>query len=170
MISRRQAVAASSGLLTLAAAGLVTSGEPALAQPTQGNNDMQIRRAGSQAFGKGPAHYFTGTVRVDPVFTAVDPSRVSAGHVTFEPGARSNWHTHPLGQRLIITFGLGWVQREGGAIEEVRAGDVVWFPPGLKHWHGASPTTAMSHYSIQEAVDGRNTDWLDKVTDEQYRR
>jgi quercetin dioxygenase-like cupin family protein len=163
MISRRNALAATGGLVTLAAG-------QAFAQSTAGNSAMEIRRAGSQPSGKGPAQYFTGTVRVDPMFPATPPSRVNGGHVTFEPGARSNWHTHPLGQTLIITSGLGWVQREGGPIEEVRPGDVVWFPPGLKHWHGAAPTTAMTHVAIQEALDGKNVDWLEKVSDEQYRR
>jgi quercetin dioxygenase-like cupin family protein len=130
---------------------------------------MQITRAGSQPSNKGSPEYFTGTVRVDPLFPVRDPSRVSAGSVTFEPGARTAWHTHPLGQTLIITAGLGCVQREGGPIEEVRPGDVVWFPPGLKHWHGATPTTAVTHIAIQETLDGKNVDWLEKVSDEQYR-
>jgi quercetin dioxygenase-like cupin family protein len=130
---------------------------------------MEITRAGSQASAKGPADYFTGTVRVDPLFPVRDPGRVSAGSVTFEPGARTAWHTHPLGQTLIITAGAGWVQREGGPIEEVRPGDVVWFPPNLKHWHGATVTTAMTHMAIQETVNGKNVDWLEKVSDEQYR-
>lgn len=163
MMSRRHTLALASGLMTLA-------GGAALAQPLEGNATMQIRRAGSQPSGKGPANYFTGGVRVDPMFPANAPSRVNGGHVTFEPGARSNWHTHPLGQTLIITSGLGWVQREGGAIEEVRPGDVVWFPPGLKHWHGATPATAMTHIAVQEALDGKNVDWLERVSDEQYRR
>jgi quercetin dioxygenase-like cupin family protein len=131
---------------------------------------MKITRSGTQPSAKGPADYFTGAVRVDPVFPVNDPSRVSAGHVTFEPGARSAWHTHPLGQTLIITSGLGWVQQEGGPIEEVRTGDVIWFPPGLKHWHGASPTNGMSHYAIQETLNGKNVEWLEKVTDAQYRQ
>ena len=104
------------------------------------------------------------------MFQAGDPARVSGGHVTFEPGARSAWHTHPLGQTLIVTSGLGWVQAEGGPIEEIRPGDVVWFPPGLKHWHGATPTTAMTHIAITEFQNGKNVDWLEKVSDEQYRR
>ena len=163
MISRRHTLAAASALVALAAGA-------ARAQASEGSNAMNIRRAGSQPSAKGPAEYFTGTVRVDPMFPATAPSRVNGGHVTFEPGARSNWHTHPLGQTLIITSGLGWVQREGGPIEEVRPGDVVWFPPGLKHWHGASPTTAMTHIAIQEAQDGRNVEWLEQVSDAQYRR
>ena len=111
---------------------------------------------------------FTGTVRIDPLFQAPEPARAGAGSVTFEPGARTAWHTHPLGQTLIIVSGFGWVQREGGPIEEVRPGDVVWFPPGLKHWHGASPTTAMTHIAIQETLNRKDVDWLEKVTDEQY--
>ncbi len=117
---------------------------------------MQITRGGSQPSRKGPAEYFTGAVRVDPLFQAPDPARVTGGSVTFEPGARTAWHTHPLGQTLIVTAGFGWVQREGGPIEEVRPGDVVWFPPGLRHWHGATPTTAMTHIAIQEALNGKN--------------
>ena len=163
MISRRHTLAAGSALMTLAAG-------QAFAQPLERNIAMQIRRAGSQPSVKGPAEYFTGTVRVDPMFPATAPSRVSGGHVTFEPGARSNWHTHPLGQTLVITSGFGWVQREGGPIEEVRPGDIIWFPPGLKHWHGATPATALTHIAIQEALDGKNVDWLEKVSDEQYRR
>ena len=130
---------------------------------------MDIKRSGSQASRKGPAEYFTGTVRIDPLFQAPDPARVSGASVTFEPGARTAWHTHPLGQTLIITSGMGRVQHEGGPIEEVRPGDVVWFPPGLKHWHGASPTTAMTHTAIQEALDGKNVEWMEQVSDEQYR-
>jgi quercetin dioxygenase-like cupin family protein len=131
---------------------------------------MDIKRAGSQPSRKGPPEWFTGTVRVDPLFQAPDPARVSGASVTFEPGARTAWHTHPLGQTLIVTAGCGWVQREGGPVEEVRPGDVVWFPPGLKHWHGAAATTAMTHIAIQEAAEGKNVDWLEHVGDEQYRR
>jgi quercetin dioxygenase-like cupin family protein len=131
---------------------------------------MKITRAGSQASLKGPAEWFTGTVRVDPLFQAAEPGRVGGGHVTFEPGARSAWHTHPLGQTLIVTSGLGWAQADGGPIEEIRPGDVIWFPAGLKHWHGATPTTAMTHIAITESLDGKNADWMEKVTDEQYRR
>jgi quercetin dioxygenase-like cupin family protein len=129
---------------------------------------MKITRVGSQASLKGPAEWFTGTVRVDPLFQAPEPGRVGGGHVTFEPGARSAWHTHPLGQTLIVTSGLGWAQAEGGPIEEIRPGDVVWFPAGLKHWHGATPTTAMTHIAITESLDGKNADWMEKVSDEQY--
>jgi quercetin dioxygenase-like cupin family protein len=131
---------------------------------------MEIKRSGSQPSRKGPAEYFTGAVRVDPVFQTPDPGRVSGNSVTFEPGARTAWHTHPLGQTLIVTSGCGWTQREGGPIEEIRPGDVVWFPPGEKHWHGATPTTAMTHIAIQEALNGKAVDWMDKVSDAQYRK
>ena len=131
---------------------------------------MEIRRAGSQPSGAGPAEWFTGRVRIDPLFTAPDPARAAAALVTFEPGARTAWHTHPLGQMLIVTAGLGWAQREGGPVEEIRPGDVVWFAPGEKHWHGASATTAMSHVAIQEALDGRRVEWLEQVSEAQYRR
>ncbi len=130
---------------------------------------MNIARAGSQPSRKGPAEYFTGSVRVDQPFQAPEPARVGGGHVTFEPGARTAWHTHPLGQTLIITSGLGWVQREGGPVEEVRPGDVVWIPPALRHWHGASPANGMSHIAISESLNGKTVDWMEKVSDEQYR-
>jgi quercetin dioxygenase-like cupin family protein len=129
---------------------------------------MDIKRAGSQPSGKGPTEYFTGTVRIDPLFQAPTPARVAAAAVTFEPGARTAWHTHPLGQTLIVISGGGRAQRLGGAIEEIRPGDVVWFPPGEKHWHGASPTTAMTHIAVQEALDGKAVDWMEQVSDEQY--
>jgi quercetin dioxygenase-like cupin family protein len=131
---------------------------------------MEIKRAGSQPSGKGPSDYFTGTVRVDPLFSAPDPARVSGASVTFEPGARTAWHTHPLGQTLIVMSGCGRVQREGGPVEGIRPGDVVWFSPGEKHWHGAAPTTAMTHIAIAERLDGKVVDWMEKVTDEQYQR
>jgi|SRR5712672_784223 len=140
-----------------------------LAQTKELNMNIDIKRAGSQASRPGPAEWFTGSVRIDPLFQAPDPARAGAGSVTFEPGARTAWHTHPLGQTLIITSGLGWVQSDGGPIEEVRPGDVVWFPPGLKHWHGASATTAMTHIAVQESVNGKNVDWMEKVSDDQYR-
>jgi quercetin dioxygenase-like cupin family protein len=130
---------------------------------------MQITRSGAQPSGKGPTEYFTGPVRIDPLFSAPDPARVAGASVTFEPGARTAWHTHPLGQTLIVTSGLGWVQREGGPVEEVRPGDVVWFPPGEKHWHGATATTAMTHIAIQERLDGKAVDWMEHVTDGEYR-
>jgi quercetin dioxygenase-like cupin family protein len=134
----------------------------------QRRTTMQIKRAGSQPSGKGPGDWFTGTVRIDPLFQAEDPGRVAGAAVTFEPGARTAWHTHPLGQTLIVTAGAGRVQREGGPVEEVRPGDVVWFPAGEKHWHGASPTTAMTHIAVQEALDGKAVEWMEHVTDEQY--
>ena len=130
---------------------------------------MDIKRNGTQASVKGPADWFTGTVRIDPLFfTAENPARATGASVTFEPGARTAWHTHPLGQTLIVTAGCGRVQREGGAIEEIRPGDVVWFPPDEKHWHGASPSTAMTHIAIQETLDGNSVAWLEHVSDEQY--
>ncbi len=129
---------------------------------------MNITRSGSQPSGTGPAEWFTGTVRIDPLFAAHAPARAAGNAVTFEPGARTAWHTHPLGQVLIVTAGFGLVQREGGSIEEIRAGDVVWFEPGEKHWHGASPTTAMTHIAIQEALDGKAVDWMEHVSDDEY--
>ncbi len=129
---------------------------------------MEIKRSGSQPSGKGPKEYFTGTVRIDPIINAPDPARVAGASVTFEPGARTAWHTHPFGQTLIVTAGYGWAQREGGTIEDIRQGDVVWFEPGEKHWHGATPTTAMTHIAFQEKLNGSPVDWLEHVTDEQY--
>jgi quercetin dioxygenase-like cupin family protein len=129
---------------------------------------MTIKRAGTQASAKAPAEHFTGTVRIDPLFTAIEPGRVAGAYVTFEPCSRSDWHTHPLGQTLIVTAGCGLHQRWGGPIEEIRPGDVVTVGPDVKHWHGAAPKTAMTHIAIQESLDGRNVDWLEKVVDEQY--
>jgi quercetin dioxygenase-like cupin family protein len=129
---------------------------------------MEIKRSGSQPSANAPAEYFTGPVRIDAPFRASEPARVCSAVWTFEPGARTAWHTHPLGQTLIVIMGVGRAQREGGPIEEIRAGDIVWFPPGEKHWHGAAPTTAMSHIAIVEALDGKVVDWLDMVSDEQY--
>jgi quercetin dioxygenase-like cupin family protein len=129
---------------------------------------MDIKRSGSQPSGRGPAAYFTGTVRVDPLFRAPDPARVVGASVTFEPSARTAWHTHPLGQTLIVTAGCGLAQRWGGPIEEIRPGDVIWFSPGEKHWHGATATTAMTHIAIQEQLDGKTVNWMEKVNDEQY--
>jgi quercetin dioxygenase-like cupin family protein len=129
---------------------------------------MEIKQSGSQPSTRGPGENFTGNVRVDPLFPATDPSRVSAALVTFEPGARTAWHTHPLGQRLIVTSGCGWVQCQGGAKREIRPGDVVLCPPGEKHWHGATGTTGMSHIAIQETLDGKVVNWLEKVTDDEY--
>lgn len=154
-----------------AAATLLLTGAlmPAQAQhpstsPPQG---VTVIHSGSQPSAKGPPDYFTGSVRVDPLFPAQEPSRVSGGSVTFEPGARSAWHTHPVGQTLLVTAGLGWVQQWGAAIQEIRPGDVVRIPPSVKHWHGATATTGMSHIAIQ---DGKNVEWLEQVSDEQYRR
>jgi quercetin dioxygenase-like cupin family protein len=130
---------------------------------------MEIRRNGTQPSGKGPADYFTGSVRIDPLFEAPDPARGRGAHVTFDPGARTAWHSHPLGQTLIVTSGFGWVQREGGPVEEIRPRDVVWFSPGEKHWHGATPAKAMTHIAIQEALNGKVVDWMEQVSDEQYR-
>ncbi|MBP2445513.1 (R)-mandelonitrile lyase [Rhizobium leguminosarum] len=129
---------------------------------------MDIKRSGSQPSAKGPADWFTGSARVDPLFAVTSPARTAGASVTFEPGARTAWHTHPLGQTLIVTSGCGRVQREGGPIEAIRAGDVVWFSPGERHWHGASPTTAMTHIAIQEQLDGKVVDWMEHVTDAQY--
>lgn len=131
---------------------------------------MDITRIGSTPSQPGPADWFTGSTRVDFLFQAKDPSAVSGASVTFEPGARTVWHTHPVGQHLIITAGLGWVQEEGGPIQEVRPGDVVWFPPAVKHWHGASPTNAMTHIAIQEARNGSPVEWLEPVSEDQYRK
>ncbi len=163
MLTRRHVFAATGSLVALATA---TDG----AASQERTLTMDIKRNGSRPSNKGPEAYFTGSVRVDPMFQVGEPARFGGGHVTFEPGARSAWHTHPLGQTLVITSGLGWAQLEGGPIEEIRSGDVVWFPPGVKHWHGASPTTAMSHIAITESQNGKNVDWMEKVTDEQYRR
>jgi len=129
---------------------------------------MEIKRSGSRPSGKGPAEYFTGTVRIDPLFEASDPARARSASVTFEPGARTAWHTHPLGQNLIVTSGCGWVQSEGAPKVEIRPGDVVSCPPKEKHWHGATATTAMTHIAIQEQLDGKVVEWLEKVSDEQY--
>ena len=129
---------------------------------------MDIKRSGSQPSGKGPAEYFTGTVRIDPLFEAADPARVVGASVTFEPRARTAWHTHPLGQTLVVTAGCGRAQRLGGPIEEIRPGDVVWFSPGERHWHGATPSIAMTHIAIQERKDGKVVDWMEKVSDDQY--
>lgn len=129
---------------------------------------MEIKKSGSQPSSRGPAEWFTGTVRIDPLFQAPAPARVAGASVTFEPSARAAWHTHPLGQTLIVTAGVGRVQRWGGPIEEIRPGDVVWIPPGEKHWHGAGPTTAMTHIAVHEFQDGTAVDWMEKVTDDQY--
>ena len=127
---------------------------------------MDIKRSGSQPSGKGPADYFTGVVRIDPLFEAPEPARVRGASVTFEPGARTAWHTHPLGQTLIVIWGVGLAQHWGGAIEEIRPGDVIWFSPGEKHWHGATPTTAMTHIAVQEALNGKVVEWMEHVSDD----
>ena len=131
---------------------------------------MQITRIGSQPSQAGPEDWFTGQVRLDSPFKATDPAHVTGATVTFEPGARTAWHTHPLGQTIIVTSGVGWAQNEGEGVEEIRPGDIVWFPPGVKHWHGASPTTGMTHIAIQEALDGQVVEWLEKVSDAQYQK
>ncbi len=131
---------------------------------------MDIKRGGSQPSSKGSPDYFTGAVRIDPLFQAPGPARAVGASVTFEPGARTAWHTHPLGQTLIVVAGCGWAQREGGPVEEIRPGDDIWFPPGQRHWHGATPTTAMTHIAIQEADGGKTVDWLEHVVDAQYQR
>jgi quercetin dioxygenase-like cupin family protein len=170
-ITRRTVLSGAAGLAALALARSGFAQAPAENALTIGRNGtMDIKRNGSRPSGKGPEAWFTGTVRVDPLFQVGDPTRLSGGQVTFEAGARTMWHTHPLGQTLIVTSGLGWVQSEGGPIEEVRPGDVVWFPRGEKHWHGATATTAMTHIAITESLDGKNVDWMEKVSDEQYRK
>ena len=147
------------------------AGAPAQAsEPRKGSLMLEILRQGSQPTTKGSPDYFIGSVSVDQRFQRPDPARVGGGIVTFEPGARTAWHTHPLGQTLIVTSGTGWVQREGGPVEEIRPGDVVWIPPGVRHWHGATATTAMSHVAIAEALDGKSVDWMEQVSEEQYRR
>jgi quercetin dioxygenase-like cupin family protein len=171
MITRRHLAVAAGGFGALAVAGNMHAG--AQEQPTisarQGNGSIVITRNGSQPSGRGPANNFTGAVRVDGRFQAPDPARVSGASVSFEPGARTAWHSHPLGQTLIVTFGQGWAQVWGDRIEEIRRGDVIWIAPGAKHWHGATPTTAVTHIAIVERLDGRTTDWMEQVSDEQYR-
>ena len=165
-LTRRGLLSGSAGL-----AVLVSARSGCASGLTMGSNGtMDIKRNGSRPSGKGPEAWFTGAVRVDPMFQVGDPTRLSGGQVTFEPGARTMWHTHPLGQTLIVTSGLGWVQSEGGPVEEIRPGDIIWFPPGEKHWHGATVTTAMTHIAVTESLDGKNVDWLEKVSDEQYQR
>jgi quercetin dioxygenase-like cupin family protein len=181
MPGRRELLKAGAGvaltpvMLSVASAAQSTSNQhrnASVAATTHKSKEhrMDIQRIGSKPSVEGPSDWFTGSVRVDALFDAEDPSRVSGASVTFEPGARTAWHTHPLGQHLIITAGLGWVQQEGGPIQEVRPGDVVWFPPGVRHWHGASPKTAMTHIAIQEAQNGSPVEWLEHVSDEQYRK
>ena len=141
-----------------------------LASASDSSPAITITRHGSQPSRQGAAETFTGTVRIDPLFNANPPSRTSGGRVTFEPGARSAWHTHPLGQTLIVTAGAGWIQQWGGPIQEIREGDVVWIPPGQKHWHGATPTTRMTHIAITDFLEGKNVEWMEQVSDAQYRR
>ena len=165
MITRRSILAASGGL-----AALVADLTPAVAQDAGSRKDaMKITRSNSQPSRKGPAENFTGSVRVDTPFRAAEPARAGGAFVTFEPGARTAWHTHPLGQTLIVTMGCGWVQVDGGLKEEIRPGDVVWFPSGVKHWHGATDTQGMTHIAISEALDGKTVDWMEHVTEQQYR-
>jgi quercetin dioxygenase-like cupin family protein len=166
MTVRRRSFLKATGVLLASPAILRGQAHIDLTQRPQIN--MEIKRVGSQSSSKGPADWFTGTVRIDPLFQANAPARAIAASVTFEPGARTAWHTHPLGQTLIVTAGCGRAQQWGGPIEEIRPGDVVWFAPGEKHWHGAAPTTAMTHIAIQEQLDGKAVDWMEKVSDEQY--
>jgi quercetin dioxygenase-like cupin family protein len=162
-LSRRRFLA-----LTGAALALPAMLRAQITQKPTPSNDMKIQRAGSQPSVKGPSDWFTGIVRIDPLFQPNDPARATGASVTFEPGARTAWHTHPLGQTLIVTAGVGRVQREDGPVEEIRPGDVVWIPSGIKHWHGAAPTTAMTHIAIHEQLNGKMVDWLEKVSDDQY--
>ena len=164
-VSRRRFLKATGALLATPMI-LRAQGEAGLTKTSQIN--MEIKRVGSQPSSKGPADWFTGTVRIDPLFQANAPTRAIGASVTFEPGARTAWHTHPLGQTLIVTAGCGRAQRWEGPLEEIRPGDVIWIPPGEKHWHGAAPTTAMTHIAIQEQLDGKAVDWMEKVSDEQY--
>jgi quercetin dioxygenase-like cupin family protein len=143
------------------------SNAPAAAQSND-SQKMSITRSGARTPSKGPEANFTGIVSVEPLFPANSPSRTSGGSVTFEPGARSAWHTHPLGQTLIVTAGTGWVQQEGGEKQVIKPGDVIWTPPGVKHWHGATATDRLTHIAIQESLDGKNVEWMEKVSDEQY--
>ena len=167
LFSRRRFLKAGAGAAFVAPA-LLRASASAAAPTERKASHVEIKRAGSQPSQKGPAEWFTGTVRIDPLFAAPAPARAAGAAVTFEPGARTAWHTHPLGQTLVVLSGLGLVQREGGGIEEIRPGDVVWFAPGERHWHGASPRTAMTHIAIQESLDGKAVEWLEHVTDEQY--
>ena len=144
--------------------------ERAQLRSASAQDTIAVTRNGSRASQRGPAENFTGAARIDPLFDPNDVANAGAAYVTFEPGARTAWHTHPLGQTLIVTSGCGWVQQEGGPVEEVRPGDVVWFPPGVRHWHGATATTAMTHIAVQEKLDGKAVDWMEKVSDEQYRK
>jgi len=152
------------------ASGQTASSDASQAAPVQDSKTIRIARSESLQSNKGSDQFFTGSVQVQQLFPGHDPARTSGGRVTFEPGARSAWHTHPLGQILIVTDGTGWIQQWGGPVEEIRKGDVIWIPPGVKHWHGATATTSMTHIAIQEQLNGRVVDWMEKVTDEQYRK
>ena len=169
MLHTRRAFLKGLSVAVIAGSGLSRFSLTEAAAESREEQRMEIKRVGSQRSTRGPAEWFTGTVRIDPLFQAGPPARVGGASVTFEPGARTAWHTHPLGQTLIVTAGLGSAQRWEGPIEEIRPGDVIWFPPGMKHWHGASATTAMTHIAIQEQLDGKAVDWLEHVSDEQYR-
>jgi quercetin dioxygenase-like cupin family protein len=169
MITRRNALVAAGGFVALAAGkGRSDAVETPNVPTEQRKATMEIIRNGTRPSAKGPAEWFTGSVRIDPLFQAPEPARGFGASVTFEAGARTAWHTHPLGQTLIVTTGLGWAQRWGGPKQEIRPGDVVWFAPGEKHWHGAAATTAMTHIGIVEELNGKSADWLEKVSDEQY--
>ena len=164
MITRRHVLAATAG------ATLASAHSAAAQDKRTGTGNMKITRSGSQPSRKGAAQNFVGVVRVDSPFRGSDPARVGGAFVTFEPGARTAWHTHPLGQTLIVTAGHGWVQSEGGPKEEIRPGDIVWIPPGEKHWHGATATLGMTHIAISEALDGKTVDWMEQVSEDQYQR
>jgi quercetin dioxygenase-like cupin family protein len=169
MITRRSMLAATGGLATLTAGGQITAAATPAVAGKRGTEAMQITRSGSQPSRIGPPENFTGAVRIDSPFRSTSPARAGGAFVTFEPGARTAWHTHPLGQLLIVTFGCGWVQSDGGPKEDIRPGDIVWIPAGEKHWHGATASTAMSHIAVAEQLDGRSVEWMEKVGDEQYR-
>ena len=171
MLFHRRAFLKAMGLLT-AAPGLRADGWNVTQQASHERKryELEIKRVGTQPSAKGPSDWFTGAVRIDPLFQAPDPALVQGACVTFEPGARTAWHTHPLGQTLIVTAGCGWVQRWDGPIEEISPGDVVWVSPSEKHWHGATPTTGMTHIAIQEKKDGKVVDWMEHVSDHQYKR
>ncbi|MFA6959172.1 MAG: cupin domain-containing protein [Opitutaceae bacterium] len=169
-VSRRTFIQTAASAYLIVLSGFIRLQAAGATSPQSSSPTMTIARNGTQASSQGSADYFTGSVRIDPLFKGEAPSRVFGAYVTFEPGARTAWHTHPLGQTLIVTAGCGRVQREGGPVEEIRSGDVVWFPPGEKHWHGAAPSTAMTHIAIQEALDGKVVEWMEKVTDADYAR
>jgi quercetin dioxygenase-like cupin family protein len=176
MITRRRMLVATGGVVAITAAPHVAPSRDALAQPNppvifkRGNETMQITRSGTQASAKGSSDYFTGAVRTDSRFQGTGAARVGGAFVTFEPGARTAWHTHPLGQTLIVTAGCGWIQVVGEPKEDIRPGDIVWIPAGEKHWHGATASTAVTHIAIAESLDGKAVDWLEKVSDEDYHR